>query len=51
MNALTDRRTMLRGVLTGTLTAGAAASLAAIPAIAAADAPDPVLSLVEAHSA
>jgi hypothetical protein len=33
MNAFTDRRTMLRGL--GVLTAGAAASAAAIPAIAA----------------
>jgi hypothetical protein len=45
MNAFTDRRAMLRGALT----AGAAATVAAMPAIAAASTPDPVLGLVEAH--
>jgi hypothetical protein len=49
MNAFTDRRTMLCGL--GVLTAGATASVAAIPAIAAAAPPDPVLGLVEAHKA
>jgi hypothetical protein len=41
MNAFTDRRSLLRGALT----------VAAIPAIAAAEQPDPVLSLLEAHKA
>jgi hypothetical protein len=45
-NASTDRRTMLRGL--SALTAGAAASVTIIPAIADAD---PVLGLVEAHKA
>jgi hypothetical protein len=45
MNAFTDRRAMLRGALT----AGAAATVAAMPSIAAASTPDPVLGLVEAH--
>ena len=35
----------------GALTAGAAASVAAIPAIAAASEPDPVLALIEAYKA
>jgi len=35
MNATSDRRMVLRGVLTGTLTAGAAATVAAIPGMAA----------------
>jgi hypothetical protein len=48
VNALTNRR----GLLLGAVTAGAAASVAAIPAIlAAADAPDPVFALLEAHKA
>jgi hypothetical protein len=41
MNAFTDRRTMLRGL--GALTAGAAATVAAIPAAAA---PDPVFAAI-----
>jgi hypothetical protein len=49
MICLTDRRTMLRGL--GTLTVGAAASVSAIPPIAAAHPPDPSLGLVEAHAA
>jgi hypothetical protein len=49
MNALSDRRTMLRRL--GVLTAGAAASAVAIPAIAAAAEPDPVFRLLEAHKA
>jgi hypothetical protein len=47
MNALPNRR----GLLLGAITAGAAASLAAIPAIAAAEPADPVFGLVEAHKA
>jgi hypothetical protein len=47
MNAFTDRRTMLLGALT----AGAVASVAAIPAITAAAEPDPVFALLEAHKA
>jgi hypothetical protein len=38
-----------RSMLLSALTAGAAASAAAIPSIAAASTPDPVLGLVEAH--
>jgi hypothetical protein len=45
MNAFTDRRAMLRGALT----AGAAATVAAIPAIAATAKPDPVFRLLEAQ--
>jgi hypothetical protein len=45
MNATPNRR----GLLLGALTAGAAASVAAIPKIAAAEPPDQVLALVEAH--
>jgi hypothetical protein len=45
MNAIPNRR----GLLFGALTAGAAASVAAIPATAAAEPPDPVLALLEAH--
>jgi hypothetical protein len=44
MNALTDRRSILRGVLT-------AASVAAVPASAAAETLDPVFGLLEAHKA
>jgi hypothetical protein len=44
MNATPDRR----GLLLGALTAGAAASVAAMPSIAAASRLDPVLGLVEA---
>jgi hypothetical protein len=44
MNALADRRSILRGVLT-------AASVAAVPASVAAETPDPVLGLLEAHKA
>jgi hypothetical protein len=47
MNAFTDRRAMLRGALT----AGAAATVAAMPAIVAAETSDPVLALIEAHKA
>jgi hypothetical protein len=43
MNATIDRRTMLRGALT----ASAAASVAAMQAIAAADPPDPVFSRID----
>jgi hypothetical protein len=46
MNAFTDRRTMLRVVLS----AGAAA-VAAIPAVAAAETPDPVFAAIEALKA
>jgi hypothetical protein len=44
MNALTDRRSLLRGVLT-------AASVAAVPASVAAETSDPVFGLLEAHKA
>jgi hypothetical protein len=47
MNAIPNRR----GLLLGALTAGAAASVAAIPAIVDAEPPDPVLALVEVHKA
>jgi hypothetical protein len=47
MNATPDRR----GLLLGALTAGAAASMVAIPAMAAAEPPDPVFALLEAHKA
>jgi hypothetical protein len=47
MNAFTDRR----GLLLGALAAGAAASVAAIPTIAAAVTLDPVFGLLEAHQA
>jgi hypothetical protein len=43
MNATTDRRSMLLGALT----AGAAATVAIVPAIAA-FAPDPIFSRIEA---
>jgi hypothetical protein len=46
MSASPDRRTMLRGL--GVLTAGAAATVAAIPAIAATETPDPVFAVIEA---
>jgi hypothetical protein len=46
MNVIPNRR----GLFLGALTAGAAASVAAIPALAA-EPPDPVLGLVEAHKA
>jgi hypothetical protein len=49
MNAFTDRRTMLRGL--SALTTGAAASVASIPAIAAAEPPDPVFAAIEALNA
>jgi hypothetical protein len=45
MNVISNRRRLLLGALA----AGAAASAAAIPTIAAAEPPDPVLALVEAH--
>jgi hypothetical protein len=44
MNVLTDRRSILRGVLT-------AASVAAVPASVAAETLDPVFGLLEAHKA
>jgi hypothetical protein len=44
MNATTDRRSMLLGALT----AGAAATVAIVPAIAASDAPDPIFGRIEA---
>jgi hypothetical protein len=47
MNEIPNRR----GLLLGALSAGAAASVAAIPAIAAAETPDPAFGLVEAHKA
>jgi hypothetical protein len=47
MNAIPNRR----GLLLGALTAGAAASVAAISPITAADPPDPVFALLEAHKA
>jgi hypothetical protein len=47
MNAIPNRR----GLLLGAITVGAAASVAVIPAIAAAETPDPILGLVEAHKA
>jgi hypothetical protein len=47
VNAIPNRR----GLLLGALTAGAAAPLAAIPAIAAAEPADPAFGLVEAHKA
>jgi hypothetical protein len=51
MNASIDRRWMLRGILTGAPTTGAVASVAAMPAISATEAPDPVFGLLEAHKA
>jgi hypothetical protein len=47
MNAIPNRR----GLLLGALTAGAAATAAAIPAMAAAEPADPAFGLVEAHKA
>jgi hypothetical protein len=47
MNAFTDRRSILRGALT----VGAAATVAAIPAITSAAEADPVFALLEAHKA
>src|ERR1700684_168831 len=47
MTAIPNRRRLLLGVLT----AGAAATVAAIPAIAAPAEPDPVFALMEAHKA
>jgi hypothetical protein len=47
MNATANRR----GVLLGALTAGAAATVATIPAIAAADPHDPVFARIEALNA
>jgi hypothetical protein len=47
MNEIPNRR----GLLLGALSAGAAASVAAIPAIATAETPDPAFGLVEAHKA
>ena len=44
MNAFTDRRAMLLGALT----AGAAATVAAVPAIAASDASDPIFGRIDA---
>jgi hypothetical protein len=47
MNAIPNRR----GLLLGALTAGAAATVAAMPAMAATEPPDPVFALLEAHKA
>jgi hypothetical protein len=47
MNAIPNRR----GLLLGAVTAGAAASVAAIPAIAAAETPDPIFARIEALNA
>jgi hypothetical protein len=47
MNAIPNRR----GLLLGALTAGAAETAAAIPAIAAAEPADPAFGLEEAHRA
>jgi hypothetical protein len=47
MNTIPNRR----GLLLGALTAGAAASVTAIPAVAAAETPDAVFALLEAHRA
>jgi hypothetical protein len=47
MTVISSRRT----VLFGAVTAGAAASVAALAAIAAAGTPDPVFALLEAHKA
>jgi hypothetical protein len=47
MNAFTNRRSLLSGALT----AGAAATVAAIPAMAAAESADPVFAAMEAHKA
>jgi hypothetical protein len=44
MNALTDRRSILRGALT-------AASVAAVPASVAAETLDPIFGLIDAHKA
>jgi hypothetical protein len=49
MNALTDRRTMLRGL--GVLSAGGAATVAAIPVIGAVNSLDPIFGVIEAHQA
>jgi hypothetical protein len=43
-DAVTDRRSVLRGAVT-------AATVAAIPAVAAAETPDPVFALLKAHRA
>jgi hypothetical protein len=45
MNAFTDRRSMLLGALT----AGVAATVVANPAVTAAETPDAIFALVEAH--
>jgi hypothetical protein len=47
MNAFTDRRSILRGALT----AGAAATVAALPAMAATEPPDSVFALLQVHKA
>jgi hypothetical protein len=47
LNAFTDRRSMLRGALT----AGAAPTVAGIPAMAARAEADPVFAVLEAHRA
>ena len=47
MNAIPNRR----GLLLAALTAGAAASVAAVPAMAPAEPPDPALALLQAHKA
>jgi hypothetical protein len=49
--SLTHLRANRRGLLLGAIAAGAAASVAAIPAIAAAETPDPVRGLIEKHKA
>jgi hypothetical protein len=47
MNAIANRRRLLLGALT----AGAAVSVAAVPAVASPAEPDAVLALIEAHRA
>jgi hypothetical protein len=51
VSASTNRRSLLRGVLSGALTAGAGASVAAIPVLAAAEGPDPIFGVIEARKA
>jgi hypothetical protein len=51
MNAATDRRSMMGGLLTGARTRRAAATVAALPAMSTTVEPDPVFSLLEAHKA
>jgi len=47
MNALPNRR----GLILGALTAGAAATVAALPTIASAETPDPIFGVIEALKA